>query len=133
MKNKEKTKIEKRLRRKARTRAKIFGTAKIPRLSVFRSLKHISAQLIDDEKSRTLVAASDKELQKREAGSGKREKETDKNRTTKIATAFEVGQLLAEKAKAKKIKKCVFDKGCYKYHGRVKAVAEGARNSGLKF
>lgn len=114
--NKEKVKKEKRLLRKARTRAKISGTKKIPRLSVYRSLSHIYAQLIDDVTGKTLVSANDKKLK------GK-----------KIKMAQEVGKDLAIKALDKKIKVCVFDKGGYKYHGRIKAVAEGARAGGLKF
>ncbi len=97
------------IRRHKRVRGKIKGTKKCPRLSVFRSNKHIYAQLIDDEKRKTLIAVSDSQ-------------------------AFKVGKLIAEKAlKDLKIKKVVFDKGPYKYHGKVKALAEGAREGGLKF
>lgn len=111
------TKVEKRNRRHRRVRAKISGTAKVPRLCVFRSTKHIYAQLINDEKGTTLTTASDAEI--------KKGKKTD--------LAYEVGKLIAEEAMKKKIKKVVFDRGGYKYHGRVKAVAEGAREGGLKF
>ncbi len=114
--NKEKNKLEKRLRRAKRTRSKITGTSEIPRLSVFRSLKHIYAQLIDDVAGETLASASDKDLK-----GGKSEK------------AAEVGKKLAALAKEKNIEKAVFDKGGYRYHGRVKALAEGAREGGLKF
>jgi len=114
-------KQKKRLRRHKRVRAKIFGTAKRPRLCVFRSAKHIYAQLIDDEKGFTLAAASDSELKK------------SKKLKTKKAKAFEVGKLIAEKAKAKKIEKVVFDRGGYQYHGGVKALAEGAKEGGLQF
>ncbi len=142
--NPQKIKNKKQQRRKARVRAQIFGTATKPRLSVFRSLKNISAQLIDDEKGKTLVSASDKEINKKEIekltrlpdGQGKEGVENKKNNnklTNKILISFEVGKLLAKKAIAKKIKTCVFDKSKYKYHGRVKAVAEGARKAGFKF
>lgn len=100
-------------------RAKIRGTSTRPRLSVFRSLKHISAQIIDDELSRTLVTSSDAD----KAFKGK-----------KPAEAAElVGKKLAEKCLTKNISAVVFDRGGYKYHGRIKALAEGARRAGLKF
>jgi large subunit ribosomal protein L18 len=110
------TKKKSKIRRKVRVRGKVFGTSKMPRLNVFRSLKYISAQLINDEKGITLVAADDKKL-----------------KGNNIEKAKEVGKQLAEKALDKKIKNCVFDKSSYKYHGRVKALAEGARGGGLKF
>ena len=106
--------------RHRRVRAKIYGTAKMPRLCVFRSAKHIYGQLIDDEKSQTLVSASDLELR-------------IKKGKTKVEKAKEVGKLIAKKAQKLKIEKVVFDRGGYKYHGRVKALAEGAREGGLKF
>lgn len=109
-------KQQSKFRRKIRVRGKVFGTSNTPRLSVFRSLNHISAQLINDDKGVTLVSADDKKL-------------TGKN----IANAQAVGKELAKKALDKKITKCVFDKSSYKYHGRVKALAEGAREGGLKF
>jgi len=114
-------KQEKRYRRHKRVRAKLFGTAKVPRLCVFRATKHIYSQLIDDEKGKTLVSASDLEFKK----SKKLKSKTDK--------AKEIGKLIAKKAIEKKIEKVVFDRRGYKYHGRVKAVAEGAREGGLKF
>ena len=117
-------KYEKRKRRHKRVRAKIHGTAKVPRLCVFRSAKHIYAQLIDDEKGKTIVAASDQEL--------KRKTKNEKQKT-KVEVAREVGKLIAEKALEKKIEKVVFDRGGYKYHGKIKALAEGARTGGLKF
>ena len=139
-----KIKHEKQQRRHKRIRARIFGTAKVPRLCVLRSANHIYAQLIDDEKVVTLVSASDLELtgqskskrktkgtaeteakQKREAGA--------KNLTRKIAIAYDVGKLIAKKVLEKKIEKVVFDRAGYKYHGRVKALAEGAREGGLIF
>lgn len=119
-------KQKKKLRRKKRIRSKIKGTAVIPRLSVFRSKKHIYAQLIDDEKKHVIAAADDLKI--------KIKKTPDLNkRTKKIAIAFEVGKLIAQKALEKKIERVVFDRGGYKYHGRVKALAEGAREGGLKF
>ena len=116
-------KQEKRIRRHKRVRAKVFGTAQVPRLCVFRSNRHIYAQLIDDEKRKTLVSANDLELKKpsRDAKKGK------------INQAIEVGKLIAKKAIEKKIKKVIFDRGGYKYHGRVRALAEGAREGGLRF
>lgn len=115
-------KLQRHLRRKRRVRAKIGGTKGRPRLSVFRSNNYIYAQLIDDTAGATLAAASDKNLVK---------KKTDKLTKTQIATL--VGEELAEKAKAKKISRVVFDRAGYKYHGRVRALAEGARKGGLKF
>lgn len=96
-----------------------MGNSARPRLSVFRSLKHVSAQLIDDTSSRTLVASSDAEVKAK----GKKPTEAAKL----------VGKNLAEKALAKKISEAVFDRGEYKYHGLIKALAEGAREGGLKF
>jgi len=143
-----------RYRRHKRVRAKIFGTFKRPRLCAFRSNKHIYAQLIDDEKGKTLATASDLEL-----------KPKTKKGKSKVAVAYEVGKLIAEKALGKKfaepsthlperskgremsethrttprsasqssvIEKVVFDRGGYKYHGRIKALADGAREGGLK-
>ena len=104
-------------RRRKRNRAKIFGTAKIPRLTVFRSNKYTYAQLIDDAKSVTLVSASTQELKKK----------GNKTRQAKL-----LGAMVAEKAKESGIKQAVFNKGAYLYHGRVRAVAEGAREGGLK-
>jgi len=101
-----------------RTRAKISGTSTKPRLAVFRSNKHISVQLIDDTIGKTLAFAHSEEIK-------------DKKKTkTQMATA--VGELIAQKAKEAKIESVVFDKRYYKYHGRVKAVAEGAISKGLK-
>lgn len=110
---------EKRHTRHKRIRAKILGTADRPRLCVFRSGKHIYVQLIDDEKNKTILTVSDLKFKK--------------NRGTKIEKAKKAGKLIAEKAKDLKIEKVVFDRGGYKYHGRVKAVAEGAREGGLRF
>jgi len=122
-------KKEKKKKRHRRLRAKIFGTKKRPRLCVFRSARHIYAQLIDDEQGRTILSASDTDLKKR----GKTKKDSGSSLTGKVKQSFEVGRLLAEKALAKKIKEVVFDRAGYKYHGRVKALAEGAREGGLKF
>jgi large subunit ribosomal protein L18 len=133
---KTKVKREKRYRRHRRVRAKISGTGKVPRLSVFRSTKHIYAQIIDDEKGCTLLAASDFELKKEKKKKNSKSstsKEKKKKRSGKIALAYRVGKLVAEKALKKKIKKVVFDRGGYKYHGRVKALAEGAREGGIQF
>lgn len=99
-----------RKRRKQRTRAKLRGVAERPRLNVFRSHRHIYAQLIDDTAGRTLISASDKEL---------------KEKGKKTALATKVGLLLAQKAKQKGIATAIFDRGAYKYHGRVQALSEG--------
>jgi len=119
-------------------RAKIKGTNRIPRLCVFRSNKHIYAQLIDDEKGHTLVSASDLDLvsAKRKAPAsrqGGQSAKPKKGLTGKAVVAYRVGQILAKKALEKKFEKIVFDRGGYKYHGRVKALADGAREGGLKF
>ncbi len=112
-----------RKRRHLRVRKKVFGTPERPRLSVYRSNKHIYAQIIDDTKGHTLVAAStlDKELR------DKLEKTWNKE------AAREVGKLIGKRALEKGIKKVVFDRGGFKYHGRVKELAEGAREAGLEF
>ncbi len=115
--NKNILKQEQKLRRRKRVRAKISGTAQRPRLTVYRSLKHLSAQLIDDVAGRTLLGVSDHEIK-----AGK----------TKTDKAKLLGELLYSKAKEKNITQVVFDKGAYKYHGRVKALAEGAKEAGLK-
>ena len=108
-----------RIRRHARVRAKVSGTAEAPRLCVYRSNKNIEAQLIDDVKGATLVASSSMAL-KLENGSN-------------IEAAAKVGKDIAEKALAKGLKKIVFDRSGYIYHGRVKALAEAAREAGLEF
>lgn len=118
--NKQVEKKLKAIKRKVRARAKFSGTAKVPRLSVFRSAKHLYLQLIDDQKRETLVAAKDTEV-----------KNAAKLKPTQVA--METGAVLAKKALAKNIDQAVFDRGAYKYHGRVKAVAKGARQAGLKF
>ena len=120
------TKIDKnqdRLKRHARVRKKINGTASCPRLSVYRSLNHIYAQVIDDATSTTLVAASTLEAAIAKKVEGKTKKEA----------ANIVGKQIAEKAMAKGITEVVFDRGGYLYTGRVAALADGAREAGLKF
>jgi len=138
-------KQQKRHRCHKRVRAKVTGTGKVPRLCVFRSGKHIYAQLIDDEKGRTLLSANDLKLKvknKKPAGSSAtRRARQNANllageevaRAGKVAFSYEVGKLIAKMALDKKFEKVIFDRGGYKYHGRVKAVAEGAREGGLKF
>ncbi|OGH84317.1 MAG: 50S ribosomal protein L18 [Candidatus Magasanikbacteria bacterium RIFOXYA2_FULL_44_8] len=118
-----KTKNTLRQVRHTRVRAKLVGTAETPRLSVFRSLRSMTAQLIDDSVGKTLCAASTAEIKDAKV----------ENKAGKVAKSFLLGKLLAEKAKAKKIETIVFDRGGYKYHGRVQAVADGAREGGLKF
>ena len=109
-------------RRRRRVRAKISGTATRPRLNVFRSLEHLYAQLIDDGAGHTLAAASTLDADVKA--------KTDLKKTQE---AVEVGKLLAQRATAKQIKSVVFDRAGYRYHGRIKAVAEGAREGGLEF
>lgn len=116
-------KNEIRLRKHVRVRKKIEGTPEQPRLNVFRSIKHIYAQIIDDSAGITLVAASTLD----EALKGKVEVSGNKS------AAREVGKLIAQKATDKGIKQVVFDRGGYLYHGRVKELAEGAREAGLEF
>jgi large subunit ribosomal protein L18 len=104
-----------------RIRHKVRGTAERPRLAVFRSLKHIYAQLIDDTEGRTLVAASSAEKSAATASGGN------------VAGAKQIGKVIAERAQQHGIKKVVFDRGGYIYHGRVKALADAARAAGLEF
>ncbi len=113
------TKGQQRLRRRRRVRARVTGTAERPRLSVFRSNKGIFAQLVDDAQGHTLAAVNwiEPELRK----------------LTATEQAKKAGELLAERAKAAGVETCVFDRGGYQYHGRVKALAEGAREGGLNF
>lgn len=122
MKSKTSLKIQKKQRRHNRVRAKVFGTPAMPRLSVFKSINYIYAQLIDDENHRTLVAFSEAKLP------------VLKEKTSaKIKKAFEVGRQLAFLAKKNGIQKVVFDRGGYRYHGRIKSLADGAREGGLIF
>jgi len=113
-----------RKRRQLRIRKKIMGTAERPRLSVKRSLKHIEAQLIDDSVGRSLMGLSSNSAAFREKLAGV---------NGKLARGREVGRLLAAQAREAGIQQVVFDRGGYLYHGRVKALAEGAREGGLKF
>ncbi len=121
--DKSKRKQNSHLRRKRRVRRKISGTTHRPRLSVSRSLKHIYAQIIDDENGKTIAHASSlsPEVRENTAEGGK------------IQVAKNVGQLIAQKAKDKQVEGVVFDRGGNLYHGRIKALAEAARESGLKF
>ena len=113
------TKQQRRLRRRRRVRAKVSGSADRPRLSVYRSNKGVFAQLIDDTKGQTLAAVNwiEPELRK----------------LTASEQAKKAGELLAERAKAAGVETAVFDRGGYRYHGRVRALAEGAREGGLRF
>ncbi len=120
-------KVEARLRRKKRVRKKIFGTPERPRLSVYKSCKHIYAQIIDDTIGHTLVAASSLSPEIRERV------EELKKEGGKTAVARAVGELLAKRALEKGIKKVCFDRGGFKYHGRIKALADAAREVGLEF
>jgi large subunit ribosomal protein L18 len=113
------TKPQKRLRRRRRVRARIHGSADRPRLSVFRSNRGISAQLIDDEAGRTVTAVNWTEGELRDLGS--------------MEQAKKAGEVLAKRASDAGIQTCVFDRGGYRYHGRVRALADGAREGGLKF
>jgi large subunit ribosomal protein L18 len=124
MKTQPKPRLEGRTRRHLRIRRKVTGSAERPRLSVFRSLNHIYCQLVDDLSGRTLLAVSsqDKDLV-----------ETLKSAKGKVAKSKLVGRRLAERAKDKGIARVCFDRGGYLYHGRVKAVADGAREGGLNF
>lgn len=107
------------LRRKVRNRAKILAKKTLPRLSVFRSNRYLYAQIIDDNRQTTRVAVSAYDLKEKSQG--------------KIEQARLLGKILAEKSLKAGIKEVVFDRGLYKYHGRIKALAEGAREGGLKF
>jgi large subunit ribosomal protein L18 len=111
-----------RKRRHYRVRKKVSGTAERPRLNVFRSLRHIYAQIIDDEVGHTLVSASTSEAEVRKQVEG----------LNKTDQAHMVGKVLAERALAKGVTSVVFDRGGYKYHGRVKALADGSREGGLQ-
>ena len=121
----------KRKKRHLRIRRKVKGIAKRPRLSVFRSNRYIYAQLIDDEKGETLVAATVGDTKNTEEYA--EDAERSPRLPGKVGAAYQVGRILAEKAFKKGIKRVVFDRGGYKYHGRVKALAEGAREVGLEF
>lgn len=122
-----KNKLEKQAKRQRRVRATISGTAARPRLCVFRSNSHISAQLIDDQKGLTLAVCDDKKIAKTKNPVSKDEL------SGKQALAFAVGMEIAQKALAMKTKQVVFDRAGYRYHGRIKSLAEGARKGGLEF
>ena len=111
-----------RIRRHRRVRKKIHGTAARPRLAVFRSNKHLSVQVIDDDAGTTLASASTNEAELRSAGTG-----------SSVEAAAKIGQLIGERAKAAGIEKVVFDRGGFAYHGRIAAVASAAREAGLEF
>lgn len=112
-----------RKRRQQRVRSRVAGTPQQPRLNVYRSLSSIYAQVIDDQAGHTLVAASSRDAELREPLAGKK----------KAEQARMVGETLARRAKARGITKVVFDRGGFRYHGRVKALADGAREAGLEF
>jgi large subunit ribosomal protein L18 len=111
-----------RILRHRRVRKKIHGTAARPRLAVFRSNKHLSVQVIDDDAGTTLAAASTNESELRSAGTG-----------SSVEAATKIGELIGERAKAAGIEKVVFDRGGFAYHGRIAAVASAAREAGLEF
>ena len=115
------TREERRYRRHLRVRKKVSGTPERPRLVIFRSIKHITAQLVDDTKGVVLLGVTDQSEGIELEGSGK------------VARSKATGKLLANKAKTRGIAKAVFDRAGYRYHGRVKAVADGAREGGLEF
>lgn len=111
---------ERRTKRHKKIRSRISGTSDKPRLCVFKSASHIYAQLIDDVKGKTILSCNDSDIKK-------------SAKETKVKIAFEVGKTIAKEAVLKKIEKAVFDRGGNRYHGRIKAVADGAREGGLKF
>ena len=124
MSTKKSEKIQTRLRRKGHIRKHISGTAERPRLAVYRSLSHIYAQLVDDQSEKSIISVSDLTPEI---------KANIKKGTTKSDKSVMVGELIAKKAIEKKIMTVVFDRGGFKYHGRVKALADAARKAGLEF
>jgi large subunit ribosomal protein L18 len=112
-----------RIRRHARVRRRMTGTAERPRLSIFRSLRYLYAQIVDDVSGKTIAAASTREKAVAEGLAS----------TSSAAAAVKVGTTIAERAKSKGISAVVFDRGGYKYHGRIKALADAARGAGLEF
>jgi len=116
------TRYQKRIKRHKKVRAKIKGSKERPRFCVFRSLKHIYAQLIDDKNGKVLVSACDFEISKQK-----------KAKSSKRDIAFEVGKLIAQRAKEEKITKVIFDRGGFPFQGKIKALAQGARDGGLNF
>ena len=123
--NLRKSRRAQRAKRHRRIRKKLLGTAERPRLVVFRSLKHIEGQVVDDDASRTIVGCSTLAPEMKDFKA--------ESRNPRVEAAKEAGKLLAEKAKEAGVEKVIFDRGGYKYHGRVKAFAEGARKGGLDF
>lgn len=115
--NKEKLKLTKRERRRGRIRSRITGTSLRPRLSVFKSNRRVFLQIINDEIGKTIVSVDSRNMKVADG----------------VSREFEAGKLLAEKALEKKVDAVVFDRGGYKFHGRVKSAADGAREGGLKF
>lgn len=113
------------MKRKARIRKKVFGSPERPRLTVYKSLKHTYAQVVDDFSGETLASASDLDKSLRDVIKGEKAKKTD--------VAFKVGALLAQRCLEKQIKIVVFDRNGYPYHGRISAVADAARKAGLEF
>jgi len=123
--NLKKSRTVQRAKRHRRIRKKLQGSAERPRLVVFRSLRNMEGQLVDDDSSKTILGISTLAEQLKGFKS--------ESRNRRIEVAFEAGKLLAEKAKEAGVEKVIFDRGGYKYHGRVKAFAEGARKGGLEF
>lgn len=123
--NLKKSRAIQRAKRHRRIRKKIQGTSERPRLVVFRSLRNMEGQVVDDDSSRTIVGVS--------TLAEKLKSFKSESRNRRIEVAFEAGKLLAEKAKEVGVERVIFDRGGYKYHGRVKAFAEGARKGGLEF
>lgn len=117
------TKKQLRLKRHKKVRSIVIGTAARPRVSVFRSNRHIFVQIINDENSKTVVGVSDMIS---------KAKQKEKTKSTKTEAAYKVGELLAVKMQEKNIKEAVFDRGGFKYHGRIKSLAEGLRKGGIK-
>jgi large subunit ribosomal protein L18 len=126
------TRQEARTRRHVRVREKVRGSAARPRLAVFRSLTHIYAQLVDDEAGTTLAAASSLDVRTRPASPAASEPQSKDAKGTRTDLAKNVGTLLGDRAKQKGVTEVVFDRGGYRYHGRVKALAEGVRAAGVK-
>lgn len=134
-------KIERRLKRRSKIRTKIQGTKNRPRISIFRSLRHIYVQLIDDNSQKTIISAWDGEVKigkkksktSNRVGVSNKDEMNSRTLKDKELVAYKVGELIAKKAQEKKVKKVVFDRSGYKYHGRVKALACGVRKGGLEF
>jgi large subunit ribosomal protein L18 len=133
MKNNQKNKTKKRAQRHRRIRKKIYGTASRPRASIFKSGKHIYLQIIDDDGHKTLAHSKDLKLKttKPSKKTDAKSKKDEKKLGTKESLAYIAGQTAAEQLKKLGIKSVIFDKGGYKYHGRVKAIADGLRDGGI--